>query len=171
MELLRVMVIQILQQLHFFMELEKTCSCYIPSTTILLSVTDVGGVGEDLATMGQRGEDYADLHAWARTHAAGHGDGFAMTRQQHSPMLGLVPPLIFATICWSAHVFANNNFCWAAHFFGKNPAPCKVMSRQGLQRVGMISENIMGSTSSRSPASWTICCQHHHHDHPIPNKQ
>ena len=63
MELLRVMVIQILQQLHFFMESEKTCSCYIPSTTILLSVTDVGGVGEDLATMGQRGEDYADLHA------------------------------------------------------------------------------------------------------------
>ena len=97
------------------MDLEKTCSCYIPSTTILLSVTDVGGVGEDLATMGQRGEDYADLHAWARTHAAGHGDGFAMTRQQHSPMLGLVPPLILATICWSAHVFANNNFCWAAH--------------------------------------------------------
>ena len=45
MELLRVMVIQILQQLHFFMELEKTCSCYIPSTTILLSVTDVRGVG------------------------------------------------------------------------------------------------------------------------------
>ena len=63
MELLHVMVIQILQQLHFFMELEKTCSCYIPSTTILLSVTDVRGVGEDLATMGQRGEDYADLHA------------------------------------------------------------------------------------------------------------
>ena len=45
-----------------FMESEKTRTCYIPST-ILLSVTDVGGVGEDLATMGQRGEDYADLHA------------------------------------------------------------------------------------------------------------
>ena len=141
-----------------FMELKKTCSCYIPST-ILLSVTDVGGVGEDLATMGQRGEDYADLHAWAQTHAAGHGDGLAMTRQQHSPMPGLVPPLIFST------------FSWAAHVFGENPVPRKVMSKQGLRRVGMISENIMGSTSSRSPASWTICCQHHHHDHPIPNKQ
>ena len=44
------------------MDLETTCSSYIPST-ILLSVTDVRGVGEDAATMGQRGEDYADLHA------------------------------------------------------------------------------------------------------------
>ena len=150
------------------MDLEKTCTCCIPST-ILLSVTDVGGVGEDAATMGQRGEDYADLHAWAQTHAAGHGDGFAMTRQQHSPMLGLVPPLIFATFCWAAHAFATKKLLLSCTIFGKNPAPRKVMSKQGLWRVGMINENIMGSTSSRSPASWTICCQHHHHDHPIPS--
>ena len=83
--------------------------------------------------------------------------GLAMTRQQHSPMPGLVPPLIFST------------FSWAAHVFGENPVPRKVMSKQGLRRVGMISENIMGSTSSRSPASWTISCQHHHHSHPIPS--